>query len=102
MELYQYKGRNKRGDVMEGTVEAANTEGVVNWMMASGISPISVRLKVDPLKDQPNWLRAIQGQRKLNKTDLLMLTRQLAPCSRPVFPCCRPFIGLKMAVTSPR
>ncbi len=33
MELYQYKGRNKRGDIMQGTVEAANADGVVNWMM---------------------------------------------------------------------
>ena len=95
MELYLYKGRNKRGDVMEGTVEAANTEGVVNWMMASGISPISVRLKVDPLKNQPNWLRAIQGQRKLNKTDLLMLTRQLGTLLKAGIPMLQAIIGLK-------
>ena len=95
MELYQYKGRNKRGDVMEGTVEAANTEGVVNWMMASGMSPISVRLKVDPLKNQPNWLRAIQGQRKLNKTDLLMLTRQLGTLLKAGIPMLQAIIGLK-------
>lgn len=95
MELYQYKGRNKRGDVMQGTVEAANTEGVVNWMMASGISPISVRLKTDPLKDQPNWLRAIQGQRKLNQTDLLMLTRQFGTLLKAGIPILQAVNGLK-------
>ena len=95
MELYQYKGRNKRGDVMQGTVEAANTEGVVNWMMASGISPISVRLKTDPLKDQPNWLRALQGQRKLNKTDLLMLTRQFGTLLKAGIPILQAVNGLK-------
>ena len=95
MELYQYKGRNKRGDVMQGTVEAANTEGVVNWMLASGISPISVSLKTDPLKNQPNWVRALQGQRKLNKTDLLMLTRQFGTLLKAGIPILQAVNGLK-------
>lgn len=95
MELYQYKGRNKRGDILQGTVEAANTEGVVNWMMASGISPIAVRLKADPLKDQPYWVRALQGQRKLNNTDLLMLTRQFGTLLKAGIPILQAVTGLK-------
>ena len=95
MELYQYKGRNKRGDIMQGTVEAANTEGVVSWMMASGISPISVRLKADPLKNQPDWLRGLQGHRKLNKTDLLMLTRQFSTLLKAGIPILQAVTGLK-------
>mgnify|MGYP000482197167 CR=1 FL=1 len=73
MEVYEYKGRNKRGDVMQGTVEAPNAEGVVNWMTSAGIAPIHVQLKEDPLKDQPGWIRALQGAKKLNDTDLLEL-----------------------------
>jgi MSHA biogenesis protein MshG len=102
MELYQYKGRNKRGDVMQGTVEAANTEGVVNWMMASGISPISVSLKSDPLKNQPNWVRALQGQRKLNKTDLLMLTRQFGTLLKAGIPIMQAVNGLKNGSHQPQ
>ena len=75
MEVYEYKGRNKRGDVMQGTVEAPNAEGVVNWMASAGIAPIHVQLKEDPLKDQPGWIRALQGAKKLNDNDLLLLTR---------------------------
>ena len=101
MELYQYKGRNKRGDLMEGTVEAASPEGVVNWMMSSGISPISVHLKADPLRSQPYWLRAIQGQRKLNKTDLLMLTRQLGTLLKAGIPLLQAVTGLKNSSHQP-
>lgn len=95
MELYQYKGRNKRGDVMNGTVEAANPEGVVSWMLSSGISPISVRLKSDPLRDQPYWLRALQGQKKLNRTDLLMLTRQFGTLLKAGIPLLQAVNGLQ-------
>ena len=95
MELYQYKGRNKRGDIMRGTVEAANPEGVVSWMVSSGISPISVHLKSDPLRNQPYWLRALQGQKKLNKTDLLMLTRQFGTLLKAGIPLLQAVSGLQ-------
>jgi MSHA biogenesis protein MshG len=101
MELYQYKGRNKHGEVMQGTVEAANPEGVVSWMMASGISPISVQLKIDLLKDQPSWVRVAQGHRKLNQTDLLMLTRQLGTLLKAGIPILQAVTGLKVGSHQP-
>jgi MSHA biogenesis protein MshG len=101
MELYQYQGRNKRGDIMEGTVESSNPDGVVNWMMSSGISPISVKLKVDPLQNQPAWLKALQGQKKLNKTDLLMLTRQLGTLLKAGIPMLQAVTGLKNSSHQP-
>jgi type II secretory pathway component PulF len=54
MELYTYQGRNERGELLSGTIEAPNTDGVVHWMKSSGMSPIHIQLKNDPLKDQPS------------------------------------------------
>lgn len=101
MELYQYKGRNKRGEVMQGTVEAVNAEGVVSWMLSSGISPISVRLKTDPLQNQPAWLKAIQGHKKLSQTDLLMFTRQIGTLLKAGIPMLQAVIGLKNSSHQP-
>lgn len=101
MEIYEYKGRNKRGDVMQGTVEAPNAEGVVNWMTSSGISPIHVQLREDPLKGQPAWIRAIQGAKKLNATDLLLLTRQMATLMKAGVPMIQAVNGLKASSRNP-
>lgn len=101
MELYQYNGRNKRGDVMQGTVEAANPEGVVSWMLSSGISPISVRLKADPMQNQPAWLKALQGQKKLSPTDLLMFTRQIGTLLKAGIPMLQAVTGLKNSSHQP-
>ncbi|MEY5029309.1 MAG: hypothetical protein RLZ63_1624 [Pseudomonadota bacterium] len=101
MEHYRYKGRNKRGDIMRGTVEAANPEGVVSWMVTSGISPISVHRQADPLKNQPYWLRAIQGQKKLDKTDLLMLTRQFGTLLKAGIPLLQAVSGLQNGSRQP-
>jgi MSHA biogenesis protein MshG len=101
MELYQYKGRNKQGEMMEGTIEAATQEGVINWLTSSGISPISVNKKVDTLSNQPDWLRALNGEKKLTPADLLMLTRQLGTLLKAGIPMLQTITGLKNSSHQP-
>ena len=101
MEVYQYRGRNKRGDIMRGTIEAPNTEGVVNWLVSSGISPIDIRLKDEELKDQPGWIKALQGARKLSHSDLLLLTRQMGTLMKAGVPMIQAVNGLKNSSTNP-
>lgn len=101
MELYQYKGRNKRGEMMEGTIEASTPEGVINWLTSSGISPISVSKKSDALANQPDWLRALQGEKKLTPADLLMLTRQLGTLLKAGIPMLQTITGLKNSSHQP-
>lgn len=95
MELYTYQGRNERGELMSGVIEAPNTDGVVNWMKSSGISPIRIQLKNDPLKDQPSWLQTLQGAKKLDASDLLMFTRQMSTLMRAGVPMIQAVNGLK-------
>jgi MSHA biogenesis protein MshG len=95
MELYTYQGRNERGELLSGTIEAPNTDGVVHWMKSSGMSPIHIQLKNDPLKDQPTWLRALQGAKKLSPNDLLMFTRQMSTFMRAGVPMIQAVNGLK-------
>ena len=95
MDLYTYRGRNARGQSMSGTIEAASTEGVLSWMTASGISPIHIQLKNDPLKNQPLWLRALQGSKKPGATDLLLFTRQMSTLMRAGVPLVQAVNGLK-------
>jgi type II secretory pathway component PulF len=79
MGLSTYRGRNARGEAMSGSTEAACTEGVLSWMRASGISPIQIQLKNDPLNNQPFGLRALQEAEKSSATDLLQFTRLRPP-----------------------
>lgn len=95
MEIYTYQGRNQRGELLTGTIEAPNTDGVIQWMKSSGISPIRIQLKNDPLKNQPSWLRSLQGAKKLNLSDLLMFTRQMSTFMRAGVPMIQAVNGLK-------
>lgn len=95
MEIYKYRGRNKNGDLIQGTVEAPNEQGAVNWMMASGISPIEVAVQRDALAGQPEWFRALQGGGRLGAKELLLLTRQLGTLVKAGVPLIQAIDGLK-------
>ena len=101
MEIYKYRGRNKNGDLIQGTVEAPNEQGAVNWMMASDISPIDVSVQQDPLAGQPAWFRALQGGGSLGAKELLLLTRQLGTLVKAGVPLIQAIDGLKNSSRNP-
>ncbi len=101
MEIYKYRGRNKNGDLIQGTVEAPNEQGAVNWMMASGISPIDVSVQRDQLAGQPAWFRALQGGGSLGAKELLLLTRQLGTLVKAGVPLIQAIDGLKNSSRNP-
>ena len=77
MDTFEYKGRNKRGEVMHGTIESPNTQAVASWMLDSGISPIHIELHKDKKGRQPAWLLALQVGGPINIRERLLFTRQM-------------------------
>lgn len=101
MEIYLYKGRNKRGDLMEGTIEAPNTDGVVSWMLASGLSPVDIRPKVST-KAGASWLTGdLFGRGKVSSEEVLLLTRQLGTLIKAGVPLIQAVESLRTTSTSP-
>ncbi len=74
MPMFDYSGRNARGEVMQGQVESPNPRAVAQWMMTAGITPITIK----PLADytRAGWLRRL-NERPLTDVDLLLFTRQM-------------------------
>lgn len=101
MELYVYKGRNKRGDLMEGTIEAPNTEGVVSWMLASGLSPVDIRPKTVAGKGASVLSIDLFGRNKVSEEDVLLLTRQLGTLIKAGVPLIQAIDGLRSTSTAP-
>lgn len=100
METYYYKGRNKRGDLLEGTIEAPNTAGVVSWMQASGLSPVEVRPKATGRAGQAWWQVDLFGSSKITEEEVLLLTRQLATLIKAGVPLIQAVDGLRATTES--
>ena len=77
MEVYEYLGRNRRGETMKGTVESASPQAVAVWLMDTDIFPISIKPQAAGF-EQPKWFSKWSGQEKVSQVDLLVFTRQMA------------------------
>ncbi len=77
MDIYEYQGRNRHGETMNGTVESASPQAVAAWLMEAEIFPISIKVK-SPGMSTPDWVNKLVGQDKVSALDLLLFTRQMA------------------------
>lgn len=82
MEVYEYLGRNRRGESMRGTVESASPQAVASWLMQSEISPVSIRLQQQQRPERAPWMVKLVGEEKVSSVELLLFTRQMANMMR--------------------
>jgi MSHA biogenesis protein MshG len=70
-------------------------------MMAAGIAPITIEMQ-QTLKQQPQWLRALQGERALSLVDLLLFTRQMGTMVKAGVPMLQSLDGMLKSTTNRR
>ena len=75
MPMFDYSGRNARGEMMQGEVESPTQQAVASWMMTAGITPIAIKPQAED--STPEWMRKIAGERGITDVDVLMFTRQM-------------------------
>lgn len=99
MQIYQYKGRNQLGEVMQGEIDSPSTQAVAKWLGESGIYPISIRLKPQP-KESPPWLAKLLGENDVKPADLLLFTRQMGTMGKSGLPLMQAITGLQKTTPS--
>lgn len=77
MEVFEYKGRTKRGEVMTGAIESPSKDAVAAWLVSCGIAPITINLKDGGSQHLPPWLRTLLEQGAVSLRDRLLFTRQM-------------------------
>jgi MSHA biogenesis protein MshG len=78
MDVFEYKGRTKRGEIMTGVIESPSQDAVAEWLLTAGISPISINVQRDSVQERPAWVQSLLERDTLTTRDLLLFTRQMA------------------------
>lgn len=86
MEVFAYKGRSKRGEVVTGTIESPNQDAVAEWLLTAGISPIAIQVQTDSMAKMPAWLQQLLEMDRLTIRDKLLFTRQMLTMVRAGVP----------------
>jgi MSHA biogenesis protein MshG len=99
---FAFKGRNGRGELVEGIVDAANSDAVAAQLMAGGVVPVSIEATTDAVSAAGggNWLEALLAK-PVTQEDALVLTRQLYTLQKAGVPILRALAGLEASTSHP-
>ncbi|APW41274.1 type II secretion system F family protein [Rhodoferax saidenbachensis] len=101
MAVYSWRGRNNRGEAVDGQLEALSEGGVADQLLSIGVSPVHIAL-AQVKDDQPTgsvleWL----NRKPVVVEDLLIFSRQMYTLNKAGVPILRAFAGLEASATKP-
>jgi len=102
MSNFSFKGRNGRGELVEGIVDAISSDAVAAQLMAGGVVPVSIEATNEAVSvaGGSNWLEALLAK-PITQEDALVLTRQLYTLQKAGVPILRALAGLEASTSHP-
>jgi MSHA biogenesis protein MshG len=101
MPLYFWRGRNARGELVEGRTDAKNEVGVADELMAMRISPVLIQpAPTDAEPKRTSWLKQL-NTKPITDSDVLMFSRQMYTLDRAGVPILRALSGLQASNAKP-
>jgi MSHA biogenesis protein MshG len=101
MANFAWRGRNNRGELVEGVLDAVGSDAVAAQLMAGGVIPVSIEPTADAgPSGGPNWLDALL-LKPITMDDSLVLTRQMYTLQKAGVPILRSLAGLEASTSHP-
>jgi len=103
MPHFSYRGRNSRGDLVAGRLEAADSGQVADQLLSTGITPVHIDAAAGAERagaGAPQWWRALTAP-DVGEVDLMLFSRQMYTLLRAGVPILRAFAGLQESVRNP-
>ncbi|MEO1767294.1 type II secretion system F family protein [Thiobacter aerophilum] len=100
MALFAYKGRNPRGELVEGTLDAASAAAVADQLITISVTPIEIRpAPPTAAKPRPEWLKRLSEPR-IGPLDVLLFSRQMHTLLKAGVPILRALAGLQESTSN--
>lgn len=103
MALFDYSGRNRRGEAVSGQLEAASADAVATQLINSGITPIDIlpaSARADVFSGLRAW-RARFAETKVRLVDLIFFSRQMHTLLKAGVPLLQSLRGLRDTTQNP-
>ncbi len=101
MATFDWRGRNNRGEAVQGQLEAMSEGGVADQLLAIGVSPVHIALaKVASTQETEGWLARLNRKPVVDE-DLMIFSRQMYTLNKAGVPILRAFAGLQASATKP-
>lgn len=100
MSLFQYSGRNQRGEAVSGHIEAGSADAVATQLFNNGITPVDITV-TSASADVLAGMRDIFGEPKVQLTDLILFSRQMYTLLKAGVPIMQALKGLEGSTHNP-
>lgn len=101
MAAYAWRGRNARGEAVQGQLEAMSENGVADQLIAMGVAPVHIGIVAEAVKvGQDNWFDRM-NRKPVVVEDILVFSRQMYTLNKAGVPILRAFAGLEASSTKP-
>jgi len=102
MANYAYRGRNGRGELVQGEIDALTESGVADQLRAMGVSPVFIGAAPPP--SGASKLKAILARlnrKPVTLDDIMIFSRQMYTLNKAGVPILRAFAGLQASSDNP-
>jgi MSHA biogenesis protein MshG len=98
--FFAYKGRNARGELMQGVLEAADSGAVADQLFNTGVTPIEIVVTKKAVAGDGEawWLKLFE--KKVTSMDVQLFSRQLYTLLKSGVPIMRGLAGLQESAVS--
>jgi MSHA biogenesis protein MshG len=101
MAIYAWRGRNPRGEAVQGQLEAMTESGVADQLIAIGVAPVHIAMAAAPPEaSADNWLSRL-NRKPVVVEDILIFSRQMYTLNKAGVPILRAFAGLQASAVKP-
>ena len=101
MSNYSWRGRNTRGEAVDGLLLGQSQKDVADQLMTIGITPIDIVLTSPPIASELNrWIISL-NRKPVVREDILLFSRQMYTLNKAGVPILRAFAGLQASASKP-
>ncbi|MBI4808355.1 MAG: type II secretion system F family protein [Nitrosomonadales bacterium] len=106
MPVYAYKGRSARGELVQGSLEGADSGVIADQLLNTGITPTEIKLTSQAVRSGSNpekaglWQR-LSAEKKVDTLELMLFSRQMYTLLKAGVPIMRALAGLQESTRNP-
>ena len=102
MTAYAWRGRNGRGELVQGQLEAMGEGAAADQLVAMGVAPVHIEAatRVTTGTSEPDWWVRL-NRKPVTVEDILVFSRQMYTLNKAGVPILRAFAGLQASAVKP-
>jgi len=101
MATFEWRGRNNRGEAVNGQLEAMTENGVADQLRAIGVVPVHIAAAQVVVEEKTDGLLARLNRKPIVDEDLMIFSRQMYTLNKAGVPILRAFSGLQASASKP-